>query len=172
MYLRILNQLIILQRCPIVKAKGTNGFDRFVNFLPKKPPTRPSSHACTVWRQGLPPCLSQNCPPCKKGRHQVKCIRVFLCKAAASRPARSRGTAHLENSTFRRQNSRLKGCLFGADSCNVILKGGAKTMQPEKIGDFLASLRKSKGFTQQEVAEQLNLSNKTISKWESGVSHN
>ena len=43
-------------------------------------------------------------------------------------------------------------------------------MQPEKIGDFLASLRKSKGFTQQEVAEQLNLSNKTISKWESGVS--
>lgn len=42
-------------------------------------------------------------------------------------------------------------------------------MQPEKIGDFLASLRKSKGFTQQEVAEQLNLSNKTISKWESGA---
>ena len=42
-------------------------------------------------------------------------------------------------------------------------------MQPEKIGDFLASLRKSKGFTQQEVAEQLHLSNKTISKWESGA---
>lgn len=42
-------------------------------------------------------------------------------------------------------------------------------MNTEKIGDFLSSLRKSKGFTQQDVADQLNLSNKTISKWESGT---
>lgn len=42
-------------------------------------------------------------------------------------------------------------------------------MNTEKIGGFLSSLRKSKGFTQQDVAEQLNLSNKTISKWESGA---
>lgn len=38
------------------------------------------------------------------------------------------------------------------------------------IGDFLAILRKSKGLTQQEVADHLGVSNKTISSWETGTS--
>lgn len=37
-----------------------------------------------------------------------------------------------------------------------------------KTGEFLAALRKAAGYTQQEVADYLNLTNKTISKWESG----
>ena len=37
-----------------------------------------------------------------------------------------------------------------------------------KTGQFIAALRKEKGLTQQQLADQLNLSNKTISKWESG----
>lgn len=37
-----------------------------------------------------------------------------------------------------------------------------------KTGEFLAALRRSHGYTQQQVAEQLHLSNKTVSKWESG----
>lgn len=41
-------------------------------------------------------------------------------------------------------------------------------MDAEKTGAYLAMLRKARGMTQQEVAEKLNLSNKTISKWESG----
>ena len=41
-------------------------------------------------------------------------------------------------------------------------------MDAAKIGDFLSALRKAQGYTQQAVAEKLNLSNKTISKWESG----
>lgn len=41
-------------------------------------------------------------------------------------------------------------------------------MDAMKIGDFLSALRKARGYTQQAVAERLNLSNKTISKWESG----
>lgn len=41
-------------------------------------------------------------------------------------------------------------------------------MDAAKIGDFLSALRKARGYTQQAVAEKLNLSNKTISKWESG----
>lgn len=36
-------------------------------------------------------------------------------------------------------------------------------------GEFLKSLRVSKGLTQMELAEYLNVSNKTVSKWESGV---
>lgn len=39
-------------------------------------------------------------------------------------------------------------------------------MEQKTIGGFLAALRKSRGMTQQEVADRLNVSNKTISKWE------
>lgn len=38
------------------------------------------------------------------------------------------------------------------------------------MGDFLAAMRKSKGFTQQEVADRLLISNKTVSSWERGAS--
>lgn len=39
-------------------------------------------------------------------------------------------------------------------------------MEKKTMGSFLAALRKAKGMTQQEVADRLNVSNKTISKWE------
>lgn len=39
-------------------------------------------------------------------------------------------------------------------------------MEKKTMGSFLAALRKAKGMTQQEVADKLNVSNKTISKWE------
>ena len=38
------------------------------------------------------------------------------------------------------------------------------------IGEFLVILRKSKGMTQQEVADRLSVSNKTVSSWETGAS--
>ena len=34
------------------------------------------------------------------------------------------------------------------------------------MGSFMAALRKANGLTQQEVADKLNVSNKTVSKWE------
>lgn len=37
-----------------------------------------------------------------------------------------------------------------------------------KIGTFISEMRKQKGLTQKELAEQLHLSNRTISKWECG----
>lgn len=37
-----------------------------------------------------------------------------------------------------------------------------------KIGKLIYQLRKEKGLTQRQLAEQLNISNKTISKWECG----
>lgn len=39
-----------------------------------------------------------------------------------------------------------------------------------KIGQFISDLRKEKGLTQKELAERLQVSDKTISKWETGVS--
>ncbi len=40
----------------------------------------------------------------------------------------------------------------------------------EKFGAFVAQLRKEKGYTQKELAQQLHLSNQAVSKWETGVS--
>ena len=38
-----------------------------------------------------------------------------------------------------------------------------------RTGKLIAKLRKQRGLTQQQLADKLNLSNKTISKWESGA---
>ncbi len=41
-------------------------------------------------------------------------------------------------------------------------------MDQVKIGSFLKELRKEKNLTQENLAEQLNVSNRTISRWETG----
>ena len=45
-------------------------------------------------------------------------------------------------------------------------------MDAQKTGAYLAMLRKTRGMTQQEIADRLGVSNKTVSKWESGLSLN
>ena len=41
-------------------------------------------------------------------------------------------------------------------------------MDLQKIGTFLKELRKEKGFTQEQLAESLNVSRRTVSRWETG----
>ena len=41
-------------------------------------------------------------------------------------------------------------------------------MDQEKIGQFIGQLRKEKNMTQKELAAQIGVSDKTISKWETG----
>lgn len=41
-------------------------------------------------------------------------------------------------------------------------------MDLQKIGMFLKELRKEKGLTQEQLAETLNVSRRTISRWETG----
>lgn len=41
-------------------------------------------------------------------------------------------------------------------------------MDSKEIGLFIAKLRKEKGYTQSTLAEKLNISNRTVSKWENG----
>lgn len=41
-------------------------------------------------------------------------------------------------------------------------------MNQQKIGEFLKELRKEKELTQQQFAEILNVSNRTVSRWENG----
>ena len=38
------------------------------------------------------------------------------------------------------------------------------------IGSYIARKRKEQNLTQEQLAQQLGVSNKTISKWENGVS--
>ena len=41
-------------------------------------------------------------------------------------------------------------------------------MDQQKIGSFLKELRKAKDITQEQLAEKLNVSRRTVSRWETG----
>ena len=41
-------------------------------------------------------------------------------------------------------------------------------MDQKRIGNFLKELRKEKNITQEQLAEQLNVSGRTVSRWETG----
>ncbi|MBQ8670075.1 MAG: helix-turn-helix transcriptional regulator [Oscillospiraceae bacterium] len=41
-------------------------------------------------------------------------------------------------------------------------------MDQMKIGEFIRELRKENGLTQEQLAEQLNVSRRTVSRWETG----
>ncbi len=43
-------------------------------------------------------------------------------------------------------------------------------MDQNKIGKFIASCRKEQGMTQAVLAEKLGISDRTVSKWETGKS--
>ena len=43
-------------------------------------------------------------------------------------------------------------------------------MNQENIGKFIASLRKEKHLTQEQLAERLEVNNRSVSRWENGGS--
>lgn len=44
-------------------------------------------------------------------------------------------------------------------------------MNQTEIGKFIAKRRKEKQLTQAQLAEKLNITDRAVSKWETGVSH-
>ena len=44
-------------------------------------------------------------------------------------------------------------------------------MDQIKIGKFIASCRNDQGMTQAVLADKLGISDRAVSKWETGVSH-
>ena len=57
----------------------------------------------------------------------------------------------------------------GAQAGIMVPKGGPR-MDPAKTGGLIRAARLKKGLTQLQLAETLLVSDKTISKWERGVS--
>lgn len=48
------------------------------------------------------------------------------------------------------------------------MQAGGERVDSQKIGSFLKQLRNEKKLTQEDLAEQLNVSSRTISRWETG----
>ena len=44
-------------------------------------------------------------------------------------------------------------------------------MDQVKIGGFLKELRNEKRLTQEQLAEQIGVTRRSVSRWETGVSH-
>ena len=44
-------------------------------------------------------------------------------------------------------------------------------MDQKKIGSFIAARRKDNGLTQSQLVETLGITDKAVSKWETGISH-
>ncbi len=49
-----------------------------------------------------------------------------------------------------------------------IFNTGGVVMDKKKIGNFIAQQRKKLGYSQKELAEKLNVTDKAVSKWETG----
>ena len=60
----------------------------------------------------------------------------------------------------------------GAVGCGTMFpEKGERSMDSGKTGTLIAEARKAKGLTQRQLAETLHISDRTVSKWERGVSH-
>ena len=54
--------------------------------------------------------------------------------------------------------------------CGMMKMDRGEGMDAKKIGALIAQLRKTRGLTQKALAEKLHVSDKAVSRWETGVS--
>lgn len=63
--------------------------------------------------------------------------------------------------------ARFVSCKEEGKSC-IFCSCKEGKMNQVKIGEFLKELRKEKGLTQEQLAEQFNVSRRSVSRWETG----
>lgn len=71
------------------------------------------------------------------------------------------------------KGSAFRFAIYGqrkaAGICYTLVKNeDGDWMNQKKIGLFIAELRKKKGLTQEELGDRLGVTNKTVSRWETG----
>ncbi len=69
------------------------------------------------------------------------------------------------------KHSKTRHSTFHRVTCKSIrptLKAGGIMIDQEKTGRFIADLRKEKNLTQKQLADMLNVSDKAVSRWETG----
>lgn len=59
-------------------------------------------------------------------------------------------------------------CRRGPVWAMLLMKGGKRGVDQKKIGNFIKQLRKEQGITQEQFAEKLGVSGRTVSRWETG----
>lgn len=84
----------------------------------------------------------------------------------------------------RATDSKVAANRVNTENPDILLSGGVNfpfkkvrlpkrkenKMDTVKIGKYIASKRKTLGLTQMQLAEKLGMSDKSVSKWERGVS--
>ena len=66
-------------------------------------------------------------------------------------------------------NSRFVSCYFSRGHRILTpVERRAHTLDQKKTGQFLKTLRNEKGLTQEQLAAKFNVSNRTVSRWETG----
>ena len=76
----------------------------------------------------------------------------------------------MQNSFFYPKNAKLNQWYVDFYRKIYIMYSGELSMNQAKIGKFIAERRKSVGFTQAQLAEKLNITDRAVSKWERGKS--
>ena len=64
-------------------------------------------------------------------------------------------------------NTRTVSYKIKGENSTMFVKGGKK-MNQVKIGNLIKELRKEKNYTQEQLAEKLGVSQRTVSRWETG----
>lgn len=98
-------------------------------------------------------------------------VAVSMRKKRENEPPAALGLAY-----FREERSFQSSTVFAVELCYImrcLRQRGVYLCRKEvknMLSENLKTLRRQKGFTQEELAARLNVVRQTVSKWEKGVS--
>jgi len=97
-------------------------------------------------------------------------VAVSMRKKRENEPPAALGLAY-----FREERSFQSSTVFAVELCYYALLAATGRVLCRKevknmLSENLKTLRRQKGFTQEELAARLNVVRQTVSKWEKGVS--